>query len=414
MNSKFVQNSYNYGIEIDKDIFEECWEFKRPETSNHIRTNRGVYFHHGIYISDDEVIHFTGTDADNVLNWSKNEVISTSLVEFLRGDELEVKNYTNEEMQDLYPVDHIINYARACLGDRGYNLVFNNCEHFANECTLGRFRSLQVERVLSAIFMFTSKIDPIIIKDGGKDMGLFSTFGGLLKNFFKSDKGVNTRNTNHSNYAYEPDKLRIAEIEANTRIKLAGMDRERIDLMNKAELERMEVNLDCQIALEEAKAKGMTVMVQSIILMQEKLNEIAEARLKIIEFGSMEIIKEIEGIYSEIGDKIKKEDDLYNEEKLPNLLTLLSKYEPGSDLYDLYKKRVETDMTIQAQHYQMELSQLSERQRLILSSFLKDKELILTQSYEASLALNDMKNSTGQSLLNSEKNTQSLIGKAIE
>lgn len=28
-----------------------------------------------------------------------------------------------------------------CLGDKGHHLAFNNCEHFANVYTLGRFRS---------------------------------------------------------------------------------------------------------------------------------------------------------------------------------------------------------------------------------------------------------------------------------
>lgn len=85
------------------------------------------------------------------MDWSKCEVIKTDLDEFLRGGTLEVKEYTEEELDDLYPVEHIVHYARGCLGDAGYNLVINNCEHFANMCTLGRFRSKQVERVFNII-----------------------------------------------------------------------------------------------------------------------------------------------------------------------------------------------------------------------------------------------------------------------
>ena len=109
----------------------------------------GIYYHHGIYVSDLEVIHFTGTEDDSIFNWSKNEVIKSDLKFFLSGGNLEVREYTENEKNDLYPAEHIIHYARTCLGDRGYNLLFNNCEHFANVCTLGRFRSLHIRMSLT-------------------------------------------------------------------------------------------------------------------------------------------------------------------------------------------------------------------------------------------------------------------------
>lgn len=148
MKSDIIMNpSFNI---LDEE--SEIWVKKRPAMGDHIRVNRGIYCHHGIYISDSEVIHFTGNEDDSILDWSKPEVISSDLDYFLKGDILEVKEYIDEELEDLYPVDHIVQYARACLGDKGYNLVFNNCEHFANTCTLGRFRSKQVENVFGTLF----------------------------------------------------------------------------------------------------------------------------------------------------------------------------------------------------------------------------------------------------------------------
>ena len=119
---------------------KEIWAQKKPQKGDHIRVKRigGLYAHHGVYVSDDEVIHFTGQDDDSILDWSKCEVIKTDLATFLKGGTLEVKEYTDEEFQDLYSPDQIVIYARSCLGDKGYNLAFNNCEHFANVCTLGR------------------------------------------------------------------------------------------------------------------------------------------------------------------------------------------------------------------------------------------------------------------------------------
>lgn len=105
----------------------EVWEYIQPKRGDHIRVQRsGLYSHHGIYISNEEVIHFTGADDDSVLDWSKCEVICTDIAGFLRGGTAEVKIYSDDELTDLYPVEHIAAYARACLGDKDYNLVFNN------------------------------------------------------------------------------------------------------------------------------------------------------------------------------------------------------------------------------------------------------------------------------------------------
>ena len=74
---------------------EEIWVQKPPQEGDHIRVQRmnGLYAHHGIYVSDEEVIHFTGKDDDSILDWSKPEVIQTDLAYFLKGGILEVKEY---------------------------------------------------------------------------------------------------------------------------------------------------------------------------------------------------------------------------------------------------------------------------------------------------------------------------------
>lgn len=59
---------------INVDFSEpEIWVRRRPEMGDHIRVMRagGLYAHHGVYVSDDEIIHFTGTEDDSILDWSK-------------------------------------------------------------------------------------------------------------------------------------------------------------------------------------------------------------------------------------------------------------------------------------------------------------------------------------------------------
>lgn len=348
------------------DIEEaEVWEHKHPATGDHIRVNRsGIYNHHGIYVSDDEVIHFTGQEDDSVLDWSKCEVISTNLATFLKDGSVEVKIYTDNEREDLYPVESIISYARACLGDEGYNLVFNNCEHFANVCTLGRFRSRQVEKV------FSSKLSR---QKEDIYMGLWSS----IKSFFGfGNSGGGSRSTT----TYEPDKVKVAQIEADTKIRLAEMEKERIDLMKQARIEILEFEVRSNLALEEARARGLANMAQTIVALQDKLNEVAEKRLVIIEKGSLQIIRDIEMFYDELGAKIKEDDDKYNTEKLPEMLSILEKYDEGSAAHKLYTKRIEDDMTLQAQHYTKLIDAVLVRQSQVIDGFLTSKERILEQT----------------------------------
>ena len=110
-------------LSMDMDfVVAENWIQRNPKMGDHIRVQRvgGLYAHHGIYVSDDEVIHFTGTDDDSILDWSKPEVIISNLDYFLKDGVLEVKEYTDEEFKDLYSPEQIVTYARACLGDKGY------------------------------------------------------------------------------------------------------------------------------------------------------------------------------------------------------------------------------------------------------------------------------------------------------
>lgn len=351
---------------------KEIWIRRNPNKGNHIKVNRGVYTHHGVYISDDEVIHFTGTEDDSILDWSKNEVIKTDLEYFLRGGELEVKEYTDDELKDLYPVEHIVAYARACLGNREYNLIFNNCEHFANTCTLGRFRSNQVEKVFNKIIVRRKK-----------NMGLLGT-SGFVKELFgrKSSRNYDNRSVSNSNYNYEPDKVKVAEIEAQTKMRLANMENERIRLSTGVQLEMMEQEYRFKVGLEEAKALGFNNIATTIVGMQERLNEIAQKRIEIIEKCSLQIVGEIEEVYLELKLKIEEENYRYSEEKLPKLIEILEKYDESSQEYKLYFKRIECDMNSQLKSYEVQIEGISNRQNRIMNNFLTSKEKIIEQTSE--------------------------------
>lgn len=412
-----ADRNYIYDVDFKET---EIWVHKKPSMGDHIRVMRlgGVYSHHGVYVSDDEIIHFTGDEDDSILDWSKPEVIQSDLDYFLKGGVLEVKEYTDEEFEDLYSPEQIVSYARACIGDKGYHLICNNCEHFANMCTLGRFRSVQVENVLGLG-------DKKIPTRKDKNMGFFSKVGNAIKSLFGG--GSKSSGGSRSTTTYEPDKVKIAEIEADARIRVANienekanieadaklraarLDNDRIELMKQAKIDLLQFETEMNIALEQAKARGFNSMAQTIIEMQYRMNEIAEKRIEIIEKGSMGIVKEIETFYAELGDKIEADNEEYSKKKLPELLEILEKYEPGSAAYNLYRKRIDTDMNLQAKHYSMQLENIARRQDIILSGFISSRDKIIEQTGQ--LTSDMFKNLQERAMLDSptyEKQNESL------
>lgn len=340
-------NSLNYD--------EEIWEKKEPTKGDHIRVSRGVYTHHGIYVSDIEVIHFTGEDGDSVFDVENNAVVATDINRFLKDGLLEVKVYNEIEIDDLYPVEGIVSYARACIGDKGYDLIFNNCEHFANICTLGRFRSRQVEKVL-----------------GGKGMAWWNPFS-----WFKSSSG-SSRST--SSTTYEPDKVKVAEIEREIKLRLVDKENERIELMKNAKLDILEYQTRAKLAEEEAKLQGFQRAAEAVVKLQEQLNEVMNKRLIIIESGAMSLVKDMEAFYSQVNKDLDKENQIYSEEKLPKLLEQLKKYQEGTPEHTLYQKQIDYDIERQKNFVIAQYNQIIVRQNTVLDSMMRGKERLLNNA----------------------------------
>ena len=333
----------------------EEWAYRPPQSGDHIRVSRGMYDHHGIYVSEEEVIHFSSEDDDNILG-SNNRVLSTDIKGFLRGGKLEIKVYTDDERVFLYPVTEIINWARACLGDEGYNLIFNNCQHFTNYCTLGKHHSEQVSQVL-----------------GGRrnGMGLWDRLKGSWDGFWGN--GGSSRSSISTTTTYEPDKVRVAEIEYNTKIKLAGMEQDRIKLHIDTQMELAEFNARMEAALIEARARGEQTTQQSILDMMRGANILAEQRLRLIETAGIDIVKQINEYYIQLDDEITK-DDFKMMDRKRLLLHTLNEFEIDSKEQNFYFQEIQDLCRRHNEFVTLRMKYLQDRQSLLLMSCIASKE----------------------------------------
>jgi hypothetical protein len=95
--------------------------------------------HHGIDCGDGSVIHWDG-DLGEKCNASIRRV---AMAEFARGSPITVVAY-DSAAAGVFSGAEAVRRAESRLGESGYNLVFNNCEHFARWCRTGDHHSDQV------------------------------------------------------------------------------------------------------------------------------------------------------------------------------------------------------------------------------------------------------------------------------
>ena len=98
------------------------------------------YTHHGIDCGDGTVIHFTGEPGKK----SDAAVARTTMAEFALDSIVHLREYSEKDNAET-----VVERAESKLGSREYNLVTNNCEHFATWCCTGKTASHQVRMVSS-------------------------------------------------------------------------------------------------------------------------------------------------------------------------------------------------------------------------------------------------------------------------
>ncbi len=90
------------------------------------------YEHHGIDCGDGSVIHYSKT--------GEAQVTRTSKESFARGSAV----YTQRVSTAFIP-EFVVERAESRLGERQYDLFFNNCEHFADWCKTGGGKCTQLD-----------------------------------------------------------------------------------------------------------------------------------------------------------------------------------------------------------------------------------------------------------------------------
>lgn len=161
---------------MDEEIYEKGWRTMTKEKAQYgdvIFADHGLYKHYGIYSGEDRVIHYAPLDASKLID-DDAIIHEGDMKEFLHGaetygicefsDDLDIGELIwslcnpshvslGDVMQALenrrvYSPEDTVQRARERIGEKQYDLVENNCEHFVVWCKTGISDSRQVDFVL--------------------------------------------------------------------------------------------------------------------------------------------------------------------------------------------------------------------------------------------------------------------------
>lgn len=124
------------------------WTCAESFVGDMVRVKIGEIYHYGVCVGEDEIIQFglppisrRGEPDSSVC------VCQTDKTAFSCGGNIERAELDALELLQRHTPQKTVELARSRLGEKGYNILHNNCEHFAYECVLGKRVCTQADEV---------------------------------------------------------------------------------------------------------------------------------------------------------------------------------------------------------------------------------------------------------------------------
>jgi len=214
-------------------------------------------------------------------------------------------------------------------------------------------------------------------------MGFWGSVGGFLSSAVNTISGFlgggnddcssssheSKTSTSTTQTIYEPDRVKIAELE-----------RAKMDKAIDAQKEIMQMNAEMQVMIMETHQKGFEHSTKLLKEMMLSLNQIAQERLLLIENGHFEVVEKVEKLYMGLESEIREDSTSFNLDELPKMLAMLEKFPKDSASAKLYEKSIDKQIDMNMSFFAQKLSALHERQKIMVESTIKSKELVLVQS----------------------------------
>ena len=201
-------------------------------------------------------------------------------------------------------------------------------------------------------------------------MGLWSTISSLASkafNFFSGSSDSGSGSNHHSS-----SSTNVQVIEDKDGVRKAELENERVGLMRDAQIRLMETQTQMTLAIEEAKARGFVVSQQAMAAMLAELSRLGNESLAVMENGTREQIRKVEGFYQELENDIRNND--FMEQKLPKLVAQLERFAPEFPAAEIYKQAIDKEIASHFDFIARQAAQMGERRKAVVESVIRSKE----------------------------------------
>lgn len=172
--------------EASRQVDEEIRKKNFVKPGSVLRDDRDTYDHYAIYAGRKKVIHFS------------EGVVKLSSLEEMKGRSwgyVEVMGFDEDKIRDITP-HQSLKRARSCLGMTGYDLINNNCEHFAVWCRTGKAFSSQAFGSESTFYVSEEeKALSRLSMNCASGFTLITNVPRLVSNLYKKKIGMNISRT---------------------------------------------------------------------------------------------------------------------------------------------------------------------------------------------------------------------------
>lgn len=205
-------------------------------------------------------------------------------------------------------------------------------------------------------------------------MGFLNRVFDTVSSFFSNNGSSRSSSENYHSSSttqtvYEPDKVRVAELE-----------NQRSEMLVEAQKDIIELNARMQAAVIEANVRGFEYSANVLKSLMNDMNIIAQQRLQLLENGHFEIVKQIECLYLDLEREIKKDNEAFQLEKLPQMFEVLNKFPEDSAAHKMYSGSIDQQIQLNISFVADKFKGLTQRQHTLIAASTDTKKLVLEQS----------------------------------
>jgi len=179
---------------------------------------------------------------------------------------------------------------------------------------------------------------------------------------------------------YEPDKVRVAEIEAQKAVAVEQIKGNNIKLRMEATKELIETNARMEQVIIKAKVEGFNEVQSNLLEMTRELNILGEQRILMLESASGSSLEKMNRHYLDFNQRINDDSTSFMSSDVPSMLQQLEKFDKDSASFKLYHDQLNSHISNFISNQNNYIKHITEQQQKMFESNITLRESITTHT----------------------------------